>query len=49
MKLSRAMLAAACIAMVPVTGHAQNNPFSANDVMNGCRAQLADPKSETGD
>jgi Rap1a immunity proteins len=37
MKSSSLMLAAACIAMLPVTGHAQDAD-SANEVMKGCRA-----------
>ena len=41
MKLSGVVLAAACIAMLPVTGHAQPSPTSANQVMQGCRAFLA--------
>jgi hypothetical protein len=44
MKQSSLMLAAACIAILPVTGHAQPKPFSANEVMKGCRAITA--KSE---
>jgi len=36
MKLSRVMLAAACVAMLTTTGHAQQ-PDSANYVMRGCR------------
>ena len=39
---SRLMLAAACIAALPVTGHAQDlDRDSANYVMKGCRAFLA--------
>ena len=41
------MLAAAYIAMLPVAGHAQPNPFSgANEVMKGCRSVIAKTKSE---
>jgi Ssp1 endopeptidase immunity protein Rap1a len=45
MKPSSLMLAAACIAMLVTTGHAQPNPFSANQVMKGCRAVVAKTKS----
>src|SRR5262245_31344226 len=37
MKPSRLMLAAACIAMLTTTGHAQSNPYSALQVLRGCR------------
>jgi hypothetical protein len=33
MKQSSLMLAAACIAILPVTGHAQPKPFSANEAI----------------
>ena len=46
MKPSSLMLAAAYIAMLSVTGHAQPTPFNANDVMKGCRAVIAKTKSE---
>jgi hypothetical protein len=44
------MLAAACIAVLPVTGQAQDSPFSANEVMKGCRAFIAktNPETESG-
>jgi hypothetical protein len=46
-KLSRIMLAA-CIAVLPITGHAQApDPDSATNVMKGCRAILAKSKSDT--
>jgi len=40
MKPSRLMFAAACIAMLVATSHAQPQPapYSANEVMQGCRA-----------
>jgi hypothetical protein len=42
MKRSSLMLAAACIAMLPVTGHADDkNGNSANRVMQGCRDFIA--------
>ena len=46
MKLSRAVLIAACIAVLPVSGQAQD-PDSANNVMKGCRAFLAKSKGDT--
>jgi hypothetical protein len=47
MRLSRIVLAA-CIAVLPVVGHAQApDPDSANNVMKGCRAILAKSKHDT--
>jgi hypothetical protein len=49
MKPSSLMLAAACIALLVVTGHAQEQErqrgFTANEVMKGCRASVAGPTS----
>ena len=48
MKPSSLMLAAACIAILPVTINAQDepSPYSANEVMKGCRAFIAKTKWE---
>src|SRR5262245_14349995 len=47
MKSSGVVLAAACVAMLTTTGHAQqDNPYSANEVMKGCRAFIARTQSE---
>ena len=46
MKLSHVMLAAACIAMLSVTGHAQEKAYSANQMMKGCRAFIATTTSD---
>ncbi|MGA6937277.1 MAG: Rap1a/Tai family immunity protein [Pseudolabrys sp.] len=46
MKPSSLVLAAACIAMLVTTGHAQPKPYSANEVMKGCRAFIAKTKWE---
>ena len=46
MKLSSLMLAAPCIVMLSVTGHAQADPYSANQVMKGCRAFVGKANSD---
>src|SRR5262245_56597337 len=47
MKPSSLLLAAACITMLlPVTGHAQPKPYSAGEVMEGCRGVIAKTKTE---
>jgi hypothetical protein len=45
MKPSGVMLAA-CIAVLPVTGHAEEGFMSANQVMTGCRAFIAESNSD---
>jgi hypothetical protein len=50
MKPSSLMLAAVCIAMLTTTGHAQPkvpSHYSANEVMKGCRAVVAQTNPET--
>jgi hypothetical protein len=38
-----------CIAMLPVTGHAQLKPFGASEVMRGCHAYIAQTVDESFD
>jgi hypothetical protein len=47
MKPSSLMLAVACIAMLSVTGRAQEGPLPANQVMQGCRSYLAKTSQNT--
>ncbi len=49
MKPSSLMLAAACIAMLPVTGLAELKPFGASEVMRGCHAYIAQTVDESFD
>jgi hypothetical protein len=46
MKPSSLMPAAACIAMLSVTGHAEERAGSANDVMKGCHAFIKKSDSD---
>ena len=46
MKLSRSILAAACIAMLSVTGHAEERAGSTNNVMKGCHAFIKKSDSD---
>jgi Rap1a immunity proteins len=46
MKPSSLMPAAACIAMLSVTGHAEERAASANDVMKGCHAFIKKSDSD---
>jgi hypothetical protein len=40
------VMLAACIAVLPVTGHAEEDFMSANRVMTGCRAFIAESNSD---